>query len=434
MKLSYYGAALALAYILSPSLALAQKTQSADFIVAVVNSEPITNSEFQSALNRAIQQLQQQKQPLPPTTQLRNDILERLITERAQLQLAKEQGIRVDKAAIDQAEAALAQQNQTNAQGLRKLLAQQGIDERSFRQQLSDQILLTRLHEREIEARVRVSEDDINRFLQDQQNKNNDPATQQINLAQILIALPERATPEQTAQLAQQAQSVLARLRAGESFENLVKTVSQGDRSNAGALGLRTPERYPQAFVNATQKLPIGAISDVITSGAGFHILKVLDRQNSNPLSSIPQTRVSHILLLPNNSTPQATLISRLNELKQRIQANKISFAGAAREVSQDGSAPAGGDLGWVNPGALVPEFETAMNQLPLNAISDPVVSRFGVHLIQVLERKKAELKPNEIRELARNQLRQTKLQETYTKWIGELRERAFVELRDAPL
>jgi peptidyl-prolyl cis-trans isomerase SurA len=151
-------------------------------------------------------------------------------------------------------------------------------------------------------------------------------------------------------------------------------------------------------------------------------------------LSSIPQTRVSHILLLPNNSTPQATLISRLNELKQRIQANKISFASAAREVSQDGSAPAGGELGWVNPGTLVPEFETAMNQLPLNAISDPVVSRFGVHLIQVLERKKAELKPNEIRELARNQLRQTKLQETYTKWIGELRERAFVELRDAPL
>lgn len=415
---------------------LAQKpvVQQADYIVAVVNSEPITNSEVGKEVARVTQRLAQAGQPVPPAAELRRLVLERFINERAQLQLARETGIRLDEAAIDGAEQMVASQSQIDVAELHKRLAKEGIDVATFRAQLRDQQILERLHEREIESRIRISEQDVDRYMAEKVAANTDPFAQDINLAQILIPVPEKATAAQVAQIFGQAQKVLERILNGESFESLVKEVSAADKANGGQLGLRRADRYPVLFVQATAKLPVAGVSAIVRSGAGFHILKVVEKRAPTAFTqSVVQTRARHILLRPSAELTQAAAIAKLADFKKRILAGRATFPALAREHSQDGSAAQGGDLGWMNPGMFVPEFEDAMNRLADDEISNPVVSRFGVHLIQVQGRHRVELNPRELREYARAQLRQTRYQETLETWLRDLRGRAFVEMREAP-
>lgn len=410
------------------------KPVSADFIVAVVNSEPITNAEINAAIKRLNEQYKAQNRTLPAAPQLRQEVLERLISEKAQLQHAIQMGIRVDDATLDQAEQNVARQNQTDLAGLQQRLTKEGLDRKTFREQLRDQILISRIREREVEGQVRISDQDVDRYLEERRTSNSDPFTQEINLAQILLALPEKASAEQAAQLFVQAQKIQARARGGEDFNALVTQLSAGDKANGGQIGLRRADRYPPLFVEATVNLPVGGISDVVRSGAGFHILKVIDRRLPQAVTqTVVQTRARHILLRTSPELSQAAALARLTEYRQRIITGKATFDGLAREFSQDGSAPQGGDLGWVNPGMFVPEFETVMDQLPENELSQPVVSRFGVHLIQVLDRRRVALSPAETRELARNELREIKSEEAYVKWARDIRERAFVDLREPP-
>jgi peptidyl-prolyl cis-trans isomerase SurA len=426
--------ALAASALVFAPLASAQKTESADYVVALVNSEPITNSEVRTAVQRVSEQLKAQGQQLPATEVLRQSVLERLISERAQLQMAAEIGIRVDDATVDLAEQNLARQNQLDLEAFRQRMTKDGLSPSTLRKQLREQITITRLREREVEARVRVTDQDVDHAMAELLAANSDPYAQEINLAQLLVAVPEKADAALIAQLQAQAQKLLDRIRGGEDFSSLVKQYSDADRSKAGEFGLRRGDRYPATFVQATQNVPVGGVSALVRSGAGFHILKVLERRAPSTLSkTIVQSHARHILLRAGPDLSQSAAIAKLTELRQRIVSGKTDFASAARQTSQDGSAAQGGDLGWANPGMFVPEFEDAMNRLNPGEISQPVVSRFGVHLIQLAERRRTELKPREVREVVRNQLREAKLEEAYAAWARDVRERAYVELREAP-
>jgi len=407
----------------------------ADFIVAVVNSEPITNHDVAVEVRRTQQQYVQQRQALPDTRELTRQVLERLINEKAQLQLARETGIKVDEPSVDQAEQSVALQNQLSVAELHRRIAQDGIDPKQFREQLRNQLLLTRLREREVEPRVRISDLEVEQYLQEQLATGNVPANQLINIAQLLVAVPENASETQVAALQAKAQRALERARAGEDFTALARELSDAaDRASGGQLGLRPADRYPTLFLDATRSLAVGGISELVRSGAGFHVLKLVEKRNAGlPPMTITQSHARHILLRPNAQLSEAAARDKLNDFRRRIQTGQTDFATLARENSQDGSAEQGGDLGWAYPGQFVPEFEAVMNRLAPGQISEPLISRFGVHLIQLLERRNTTLGEREQREMVRNMLREKKLDEAYANWAQDVRARAYVEMREPP-
>lgn len=409
--------------------------RQADFIVAVVNSEPITNSEVRLKLIRTEQQILQQGTALPPRSELVPQILERMISDKAQLQLARTSGIRIDENTIENAVQTVASQNQISVDQLRSRLKGDGIDYTQFRSEVRDELLVGRLRQRELESRVTVNEQEIDQFLRDQEGGGAEPSALALNLGEILVPVPENATPDQVAALQARAQQVVDRAKAGGDFAALAAEFSaSATRATGGQMGLRTADRYPPLFVEATKNLQTGGLAGPVRSGAGFHILKVIEkRQGGMPGATVTQTHARHILLRLNPKQTEATATEKLAELKKRVQAGKADFAALARENSEDGSAKEGGDLGWASPGMFVPEFEKVMNSLAPNQVSDPLVTRYGVHIIQVLERRDTQLSLRDQREIARNVLREKKQNEAYALWAQEVRGRAYVEYRDPP-
>ena len=414
--------------------AAAPVQRAAEYIVALVNSEPITNTEVQTRVTRLVKEnAEAERYPRAELTRL---VLDRLILERAQLQLAKESGIKVDEVAIDQAEQTVARQNEISLVELRRRVAAEGIAAQDFRNDLRDQLLLTRLRDREVESKVKISDTEADEYLRDQRNTVvKDTALLNLNLAQVLVALPETATDAQVAAAQKKAQGLAERARAGEDFAKLVRENSDSpDRANGGAIGMRSADRYPPLFVEAVQSVAVNGIAGPVRSSAGFHVLKVLAKaQVGSADATISQTQVRHILLLNDPKRTTAQAVAQLAEFKRRLQAGTADFAGLARDNSQDGSAKEGGDLGWSSPGQFVPEFEEAMDRLAPGQVSDPVVSRFGVHLIQVVARRDSKLSQAEQREAARAALREQKGSEAYNTWAQEVRARAYVEYRDPP-
>jgi peptidyl-prolyl cis-trans isomerase SurA len=424
--------------LIGPGMAQAQsnlRSRSVDYIVAVVNSEPITNNEVQNLKLR----LEKQLQPgtVAPSAQvLTQQALDQLINEKAQLQQARDNGIRIDDTEVDQTELNIARQNQVSKEELLKRIVSEGLSVSAFREQLRDQLMISRLRERDVDNRARISDTDIAQYLQSQQaGKPVASSPIDINLAMILIAVPESSSEQEAAELKIKAQQLVQRAKRGESFAALAQAFSQApDKgANGGEMGLRTADRYPTLFIDSTQNLNKGEVSDPVRSGAGFHILKVLDKKQSEMSSTlILQTRARHILLRTGSELSEAAARNRLVTYKQRVQTG-TDFADLARQFSQDGSASAGGDLGWASPGQFVPEFEEVMARLQPGQISDPLISRFGAHLIQVMERREVPLSVREQREMVRTQLREKKIEELYSAWVEELRGRAYVELRDPP-
>lgn len=412
----------------------ANSAATSDFIVAVVNSEPLTNTEVQREVLRVQQQFAAQRRPAPNLQRLNAELVEQLINQKVLLQYARDTGIKVEDLAIDQSEQSIAAQNQLTVTELRQRLAADGLTLTQFRAQLRDQILLQRLRERDLLPRVRVSESEIDAYLQAQQNTQ-DPSQMDINLAQVLIAVPEAASADQVQALQAQAGKVLARARAGEDFASLVRDFSAPSaQPNGGQLGLRSADRYPASFIEAAKQLAPGEIANLVRSPAGFHILKVVEKTNAGlPSMTITQSRARHILLRPSAELSEAQARARLLDFKKQLQAGQADFAALAREYSQDGSAAQGGDLGWASPGMFVPEFESVMNQLAPGEISAPLLSRFGLHLIQLQERRQAKLSEAEQRRAVGALLREKKLEEAAQTWTQELRGRAYVELRQPP-
>ncbi|BFO58069.1 MULTISPECIES: peptidylprolyl isomerase [Comamonadaceae] len=418
-----------------PSARGAQAARQADFIVAVVNTEPITNNEVQARLARVEHQLAAQGGERPPRQVLAREVLERLINEKIQVQMAIESGIKVDDYAVSQAEQSVARQNSVSIPEMQRRLAADGISPERFRSELRNQMLIQRLRERDVESRVRVTDLDVDQYMRDQQQSAiSDPSKIELNLANILISVPENATPDVVEQRRQRAQQAADRVRGGEDFAKVARELSDApDAPIGGELGLRPADRYPDLFLRTVQQVPVGGIAGPVRSPAGFHVLRVLERSRAGIPSSAVQTHVRHILLRTGPQLTEAAAAERLAEYRRRILSGQADFATLAREHSQDGSAKQGGDLGWAGPGRYVPEFEEAVEALKPDEISQPIVSRFGVHLIQLLERREAKLTQREQRDMVRDAVREKKLEEAFTNWAQEARARAYVEYRDAP-
>lgn len=405
----------------------------ADYIVAVVNSEPITNNQVQARLKRIEQQWTRQGRPLPPHDVFVHQVLESMINETTQLQEAKDVGLTVDAASLEQAEQNVALQNQVDVPTLLRGLASQGIDAKQFRNELRDQILLSKLREREVDPKVTVTDLDVDQFLQDNQSSS-DSSGLEINLAQVLIVVPDGATEAQVKTAQALAEKVAQRARAGDDFAALVNEYSGASRAEGGQMGLRPDDRYPALFVQATRDAPVGSIVGPVRSPAGFHILKVVDRERADMPQTVTQIHARHILLRIGPQMTEAQARAKLSDMRARILAKQADFATLAREYSQDpGSAAQGGDLGWSNPGQYVPEFEAALNELAPGEISQPVTTRYGVHLIQLLGRREEKLTEQQKRQVARNILHQKKYALAEATWAQDLRGRAYVEYRDPP-
>lgn len=428
-------AAAAAVALLVPGLVWAQPAgapRGGDFIVAVVNQELVTNNDVQQRIARIEQDAARSGSRLPPREQLRQQVLDALIDDRAQLSHARMIGMRVDDAEVDRAVGNVAAQNQLSLAQLRERLRTQGIDFARFRNNVRDELMLSRLREREVQARIRVSDADIQKFLNEIRGEAAGAA--EYNIAQVLVSVPEGAPAEQETERRRRAEDVLARAKAGTPFADLVRDFSDGpNKDQAGQLGLRAADRLPDLFVQAVAELKAGEVaSQLVRSGAGFHVLKLIERKDSKALT-ITQTRSRHILLRVSPQLTQETALRRLRDYKQRIEGGQAGFAQLAREYSEDGSAPQGGDLGWANPGQFVPEFEQVLNSTEVGKLSEPFMSRFGAHLVQVTERREAQLDARQQRELATNALREQKFETAYTEWAREIRGQAYIEMREPP-
>ena len=404
----------------------------ADFIVAIVNSDPITNNEVKTRLIRYERRLAEQGAALPSRIDLAREVLEDIIREKLQLKLAKETGIRVDERTIDSAVQTFATQNNISLDELKTRTSADGIGYTQIRADIQNQLLIQRLREKEVTGSIVVSDNDIEAFIKEQLSTNSSTELA-IDLAQILIALPEGATTAQTQALQDRANRLFTRAKSGEDFYKLAQENSDSkDARSGGQMGLRPVDRYPTLFIDAAKDLKVGEITGPIRSGAGFHILKLLEKQlpNSNSFA-ITQTNPRHILLRTGPALTESAAKTKLLDLKKRIESRAADFATAAKEMSQDGSAAVGGDLGWANPGQFVPEFEIVMDKLEIGKISDPFVTRFGVHLLLVQQRRQSQLSVSEQRDVARNVLREKKFDDVYANWIRELRGNAYVEYRD---
>jgi peptidyl-prolyl cis-trans isomerase SurA len=425
--------ALCLAVPLAPAQTRSSSAPSmADYIVAVVNQELVTNGELQARRARMREEAARANQTVPPPAELRKQVLDALIDERVQVTNARETGPKIDEAEVDRAVANVAVQNQMTMPQLRARLQQQGMAYSTFRNNVRDQLAVERVREREVNQRIRITDRDVDALIEQRRAASGNGV--QLNLAQILVTVPENASAEVVAQRRARAEAALARVRGGEDFIAVAREISEdGNKAQGGVIGLRQADRLPDVFLEAVRGLKSGEIAPtLLKSGAGFHVLKVITRQEGAAFS-VQQTHARHILLRVSPQLSAEAAGRRLAEFKRQIVAGTKSFEQLARVNSEDGSAQIGGDLGWTSPGTFVPEFEETMNALPINGISEPVLSRFGVHLIQVLERREVLLDAKQQREQARNVLREQKFEAAYLDWVRDLRGRAYIEMREAP-
>jgi peptidyl-prolyl cis-trans isomerase SurA len=415
---------------LSTDLSLPGKQSTADFIVAVVNQEPITHTDVEKRVNR-IQDTAQSGARLPAPDELRRQVLDALIDEKVQVSYAKSIGMDVTDAEVEAAVENIAAQNQLSLSELKQRMATDGLDFARYKTSLREQLLLQRLREREVNTRIQITDNDITEFMKD------DPAAQTevaLNVAHILIAVPDKATPAQVQALQAKAQGIQERASVGGNFAQLAKEFSADPdtRNEGGAFGMRDVSRLPELFVAAASKLKVGQVAPLVRSNAGFHIIKLIQRENSAQ-ATYTQQRARHILIRTTPKLSTGEIVARMNGIRKQIVDGQASFAQAARQYSEDGSGARGGDLGWTAPGQFVPEFEKALLALQPGQISEPVVSRFGVHLIQLIERREVQLTEAQKREAAKTVLRERRFEATYEEWARELRAAAWIEMRDAP-
>ncbi|TXG95750.1 MAG: molecular chaperone SurA [Zoogloea sp.] len=402
-----------------------------DRIVAVVNSEVITRSDLRMRVAQVTRQLSRQGTPLPAAEVLEKQVLERQIMERLQLQLAAETSLRIDDVTLDRAVGRIADTNRLSMTEFRKALERDGISWDRFREEVRNEMLLTRVREREVDGRIVVSDAEVSNFLAHPENA---MGQDEYNLSHILFRAPEGATPEQLARLRAKADDVAARIGRGEPFDKLAASYSDApDALTGGNLGWRSAERLPGLFAEAVSSLKPGETTPILRSAAGFHIVRVIDRKggaSSGVPAQVQQTRARHILIKTSEVVSDADARRRLVDLRERVVQGGASFADLARIHSADLSAAKGGELGWIYPGDTVPEFEQTMDALKPGELSQPVQSPFGWHLILVEDRRVQDVSDERKRGAARNALRERKSDEAYQDWLRQLRDRAYVEYR----
>ncbi|TWC69924.1 peptidylprolyl isomerase [Herbaspirillum sp. SJZ099] len=418
----------------APAARASQEPRPVDSIMVVVNNEVITRQEVAERLASVEQRMAAQNVQVPPRNQLVRQLVERMIVERAQAQMAKESGIVVDDAMLDRAMQRIAEQNKMSMPEFRARLEKEGMVYATFREEIRREILSQRLREREVDNKVTVTESEIDNYLAAEANAGGEH--QELDIAQILIRVPENASPEQLAARRERAEDVLRQLKTGADFAKTAATYSDAtDALTGGDLGWRPAERLPQLFLDGVSQLQEGQVSAILKSGNGFHILKLVGRRAAgNQQAAAPavqQTHVRHILIKVNQVVTAADAKRKLAELKERLDHGSATFEELAKLYSNDLSAAKGGDLGWVYPGDTVPEFERAMDQLKPGEVSQPIESPFGFHLIQVVERKTDDASKERTRQAARQAIRERKIEEATEDWMRQIRDRAYVEYRN---
>ena len=410
-----------------PAFAASQEPVEADRIVAVVGDDVITYYELRTKLAAALRQLQKQGTTLPPQDVLEGQMLERLIMDRAQLQYARDSGMRIDDAQLDQAIGRIAANNKLTMQQFREALEKDGIAYPQFREDIRNEMTTMRLREREVDAKLVISDGEVDNYLANQAANG---GGEEYQLAHILLRAPESASPEQLQKLRQRGEQALKQARAGQNSAELTAAFSDApDALQGGDLGWRSLDRLPSLYAEVAAGLQPGGVSELLRSSAGFHIVKLLNKRGGSAPASIQQTHARHILVRINEVVSEAEARRKLESVRERI-VNGVDFAEQARLYSQDGSAAKGGDLGWLNPGDTVPDFERAMDALKVNEVSQVIQSPFGMHLIEVLERRERDVSAERQRAVARQALRERKLDEAYQDWLRQLRDRTYVENR----
>ncbi len=410
---------------------IARKTNEVlkmDRIIAVVDQGVITEQELLDRISTVSAQLEKQGTALPPQNVLEKQILERLIVDSLQLQLAAQTGIKVDDTQLDKTIERIAAQNKLGIEEFKTLLEKDGMSVRKFREDIRSEITIARLREREVDNKLNVSEGEVDNYLTTQANRGEEQ--DEFEISHILIRTPEDASPEDLDKAKTKTQEVLQQLSNGKDFAQVSAAFSDAPNAlEGGNMGWKSGTQLPALFLDTLKKLQVGEVAKPLRSPNGFHVLKLTNRRGGTSSLVIGQTHARHILLKLSEVVSEKDAKRKMDGIKERID-NGSKFEDMARQYSEDGSANNGGDLGWVNPGDTVPPFEKAMNTLGLGEISEPVLSPFGWHIIQVLERRQQDMTKEASRLKARQEIRLRKSEEAYQDWIRELRDRAFVELR----
>lgn len=396
-----------------------------DRIVAIVDQEVITEKELEEKLITVINNLKNQKVDLPPENTLKKQVIERMIINSLQIQLASETGIKVSDNQIDKTIDRIAEKNKLNITDFKKMIEKDGTPFYKFKESIKNEIIISQLKEREIDSKILITDGEIDNYLSAQKNE----SSEEFEVAHILIKIPEDASPEKLEKIKNKAEDAAKSIQNGKSFSQVSATFS--DASNAlegGLMGIKKSNELPTLFLDALKKLDVGKISPILRSPSGFHILKLISRKGGETNLIVDQSHVRHILIKFSEINPENEIKKRLLALKERIE-NGTKFEELARQYSEDPSASNGGDLGWINPGDTVPEFEKTISALKINEVSDPIKTPFGFHLIQVLERRSQDISKDAARIKARQEIKMRKSEEAYESWIQELRDKSFVEI-----
>jgi peptidyl-prolyl cis-trans isomerase SurA len=399
-----------------------------DRIVAVVNDDVITNNDLGERVQLVVKQIQRQGGQLPGADVLQRQMLERMINDLVQVQMAKENGLKVDDNTLDRTIERISQENNMTMPAFRQALERDGIRYSRFREDIRNEILLARLREREVDNTIVVTDAEVETELAREAKQATGDS--EYRLAHVLVLVPAQASNDQIEQRRRRAMTALSELRKGANFAQVAATYSDApDATQGGSLGWRASARLPQLFLEALERLQPGDVSDILRSPNGFHIVKLLERRGKAASQGVQQTHVRHILLRAREGLSEAEARERLQRLRERIVGG-TDFAELARLHSEDASASKGGDLGWVAGGDTVPEFERVMNQLRDNEVSQPIQTPFGWHLVQVIERRSDELSGDRKKVAARQAIRARKADEAFQDWLRQARDRAFVENR----
>lgn len=412
----------------APATAARAPIVDLDRVVAVVNDSIVTQSELEQRLTETRRQLAAQRIEAPPDDVLRRQLLERIVVEEIQLQLAEQTGIRVTRQDVERAIEAIGRRNDMSVAQLYDTVRRQGFDRQAYRDQIRKQLTIQGLVDREISSKISVSDTEVDNFLK--RTAARERPDEEYNLSHIYVPIPESGSKEQTAAAREQAEDIRRELLAGADFARMAVSHSKGpDALKGGALGWKGAGQLPELFLKALEGLAVGGVSEVLRGPNGFHLLRLNDRRGgAGAEETVQETRVRHILLRPNEIQSASDARLRLLELKQRLEAGE-DFATLARTHSEDTmSAAKGGELGWVGPDQLVPEFERAMKALAPGEISEPVQTSFGLHLIQVLDRRERTVTGERRRAGARQQIRTRKENDRYEQWVRQLRDEAYVE------
>jgi peptidyl-prolyl cis-trans isomerase SurA len=408
-----------------------------DSVYVIVNDEVITRREVDNRVNEITARLRAQNAQLPDPEDLRRQVVEAMITERAQLQLGKEYGVRVSDIELDRAIGRIAESQKMSVQEMRNQMEKEGMTFAQFREQIRNEIIMQRLIEHEVDSKIQVSDAEIDTYMAAEKAAAADRV--EMDLSQILVRIPENASPEQIAARKARADEVARQLRTGADFAKMAATYSDApDALQGGTIGWRDPDRLPQTFASELRKLKPGQVTPVMRTNFGFLILRLANvrkpegqQQQHQEQAVVQQTHARHIMLKVTPTQTEEEARKKLLDLKAKIQGKQANFEDLARQNSQDSYASKGGDMGWVETGDIPAEFETAMNALKPGEISDVVKTPFGLHIIQVVERKSQDTSKEKDRAAARQVLTERKRQEAMEEWARQVRDRAYVEFRE---